>query len=64
MTTAEAVKGGLFVRSALYCMLPGTAFLIEQFEDNGGGITEAGDLLSSGKSKHLDVRLHFIRDLV
>ena len=52
---------GLFVRSVLSFMQPGVAFPVEMFEDNEGDIAVAENPLSSGKSKRIDVRWHFIR---
>ena len=64
MAMAEGVKEGLLVRSVISGMRPGVAFSIELFKDNAGVIAVTANPLSSGKSKHSDVRWHFIRDLV
>ena len=37
---------------------------IEILEDNEGAKAMAENSLSSGRSKHIDVRWHFLRDLV
>ena len=34
------------------------------FEDNRGAIDAAGSPLSSSNSKHIDVKCHFVRELV
>ena len=39
------------------------AFHIERFEDNEGTIAVADNLLSSGKSQHIDVRWHITRGM-
>ena len=39
-------------------------FKIELLEDNEGLKATAENPLSSGRSKHIDVRWHFLRDLV
>ena len=36
---------------------------IEVFVDNDGAISLANNLLSSARTKHIDVRFHFIREL-
>ena len=37
---------------------------IDLFEDNQGAITIAENSISGGRTKHIDVRYHFIRELV
>ena len=70
---AEGAKEGLFVRSVLSFMQPRKnkvnsnvyeVEILEILEDNEGAKAMAGHLLSSGRSKHIDVRWHFLRDLV
>ena len=34
------------------------------FEDNTGCISLANNTMTTGKTKHIDVRYHFIRDMV
>ena len=34
------------------------------FEDNKGCISLATNAMTTGKTKHIDIRLHFLRDLV
>ena len=46
-----------------FCLLF-IVFPIDLFEDNEGAIAVEEDPLHSGKSKHIDVRRHFIRNLV
>ncbi|CAN0010261.1 unnamed protein product, partial [Sphacelaria rigidula] len=59
-----------FVRSVLSFLRPRVVlgrveeYDIVLYEDNEGAKALADNPLSSGRSKHIDVRWHFIRDLV
>ena len=60
---AERAKEGMFVRSVMSFMQPNVCeFTL--MEDNEGTKAIAENLLRSGRSKHIDVRGHFIRELV
>ena len=62
---AEGVKEGLFTRGVLSFIQPRLGGeCIEVYEDNEGAKATAENPLSSGKSKHIDVRWHFLRDFV
>ena len=56
----------LFLRQAWRFMLPFQVGMpcIPVFEDNEGAIQFARSLIANSNSKHIDVRHHFIRDLV
>ena len=60
---AEGAKEGMFVRSVMYFMQP-NVYEITLMEDNEGAKAMAENPLSSGRSKHIGVRWHFIRELV
>ncbi|CAN0299130.1 unnamed protein product [Ectocarpus fasciculatus] len=61
---AEGVKESLFVRNVLSFMAPETCGAsIKVLEDNQGAIALIENPLSSARSKHIDVRYHFIRGL-
>ena len=62
---AEGAKEGMFVRSVMSFMRP-YMYEITLMDDNEGAKAIAENpLISSGRSKHIDVvRWHFIRDLV
>ena len=60
---AEGAKDWMFVTSVLSFMQP-NVYEITLMEDNEGGKAMAENSLSSGRSKHIDVRWHFIRELV
>ena len=60
---AEGVKEGMFVRSVMSFMQP-NMYEVTLMEDNEGAKAMAENPLSSGRSKHIDVRWHFIRELV
>ena len=60
---AEGVKEGMFVRSVMSFMQP-NVYEITLMEDNEGAKAMAENPLSSGRSKHIDVRWHFTRELV
>ena len=67
---AEGTKEGLFVRSVLSFMqrrknkVNSNVYKMEILEDNERAKAMAENPLSSGRSKHIDVRWHFLRDLV
>ena len=60
---AEGAMEGMFVRSVMSFMQP-NVYEITLMEDNEGVKAMAENPLSSGRSKHIDVRWHFIRELV
>ena len=73
MSTAEAgyvalgegVKEALFTGAALSCSCPEpTGSCVRVFEDIQGAIALAENPLSFARSKHIDVRFHFVRELL
>ena len=61
----DGVKEALFVRNLLSFVLPSEKQkVLRVLEDNQGAIALAKNPLGSSNSKHIDVRHHFIRDLV
>ena len=60
---AERAKEGMFVRPEMFFMQP-NVYEITLMEDNERAKAMAENLVSSGRSKHIDVRWHFIRELV
>ena len=61
----DCVKEALFVRNVLTFMDPnekGKRILVQ--EDNEGAIRLANNPLSSARTRHIDVRHHFLRELV
>ncbi|CAB1107080.1 unnamed protein product [Ectocarpus sp. CCAP 1310/34] len=64
IAAGEGVKEALFVRAVLSFVAPETSgSSIQVLEDNQGAIALVQNLLSSGRTKHVDVRFHFIRGL-
>ena len=62
---AGGVKEALYVRGVLVFLMPSLGSpSIGVFEDNKGATDLAKNLLSSSNSKHIDVRYHFLRELV
>ena len=66
---AEGAKEGLFVRLVLLFMQPknkvnSNVYEIEILGDSEGAKAMAENPLSYGRNKHIDVRWHFLRDLV
>ena len=62
---ADGVKEALYVRGVLVFLMPSLGSpSIGVFEDNKGAIDSAKTPLSSSNSKHIDVRYHFLRELV
>ena len=61
----DGVKELLFVRQVLRFLRPGhKEKRVTIFEDNEGAISLASNRLASARSKHIDVRYHFLRELV
>ncbi|CAN0489253.1 unnamed protein product, partial [Laminaria digitata] len=61
----DGVKEALFAKSVLSFVVPSLSEkFFEVFVDNKGAIALANDPLSSARTKHIDVRFHFIRELV
>ncbi|CAB1096091.1 unnamed protein product [Ectocarpus sp. CCAP 1310/34] len=64
IAAGEGVKEALFVRAVLSFVAPETSgSSIQVLEDNQGVIVLVQNPLSSGRTKHIDVRFHFIRGL-
>ena len=64
IAAGEGVKEALFVRAVLSFIAPETSGAsIKVLEDNQGAKALIENPLSSARSKHIDVRYHFIRDL-
>ena len=60
----DGVKEALFVNGILQFLRPSVeSRKIEVLEDNEGAIALAENPLSSCRSKHIDVRHHFLRNL-
>eukprot|EP00904_Undaria_pinnatifida_P007540 jgi/Undpi1/3916/HiC_scaffold_16.g07284.m1 len=61
----EGVKEALFTGAVLSFICPElTGSCVRVFEDNQGAIALAENPLSSARSKHIDVRFHFVRELL
>ena len=59
----DGVKEALFVKGVLPFIIPSISEnCIKVFVDNDGAISLANNLLSSARTKHIDVRFHFIRE--
>ncbi|CAB1116481.1 unnamed protein product [Ectocarpus sp. CCAP 1310/34] len=64
IAAGEGVKEALFVRAVLSFIAPETSgSSIQVLEDNQGAMALVQNPLSSARSKHIDVRYHFIRGL-
>ena len=62
---AQGAKTALFTKAVLDFLQPELASeTINLFEDNQGAIAIAENIISGGRTKHIDVRYHFIRELV
>ena len=62
---AQGAKTALFTRVVLAFLQPQlVGRMIDLFEDNQGGIATAENPISGGRTKHIDVRYHFNRELV
>ena len=61
----DGVKEALFVKGVLSFIIPSISEnCIKVFVDNDGAILLANNPLSSARTKHIDVRFHFIRELI
>lgn len=61
---SDCVKEVLFLRNILDFLDPGQSMIpVPVFEDNAGAIKLAENPMSSARSRHIDVRHHFIRTL-
>ena len=64
LAMGDGVKEALFVNGMLQFLRPSRKpRKIDVLEDNEGAIALAENLLSSSRSKHIDVRHHFLRNL-
>ena len=64
IAAGDGVKEALFVLTVLYFIAPETSpASIKVLEDNQEAKALIENLLSSARSKHIDVCFHFIRDL-
>ncbi|CAB1113755.1 unnamed protein product [Ectocarpus sp. CCAP 1310/34] len=64
IAAGEGVKEALFVRGVLSFIAPETSgATIRVREDNEGALALVQNPFSSARSKHIDVRFHFIREL-
>ena len=62
---AHGAKTALFTKAVLAFLQPQlVGRTIDMFEGNQGAITMAENPISGGRTKHIDVRYHFIRELV
>ncbi|CAB1102978.1 unnamed protein product [Ectocarpus sp. CCAP 1310/34] len=65
VVVADVLKEVLFLRQAWRSMLPDAGMpCIPVFEDNQGAIQIAHNPITNSNSKHIDVRHHFMRELV
>ena len=64
IAAGEGIKGALLVRAVLSYIAPETSGAsIKVLEDDQGAKALIENPVSSGRSKNIDVRFHFIRDL-
>ena len=62
---AQGAKTALFTKAVLDFVQPELANeTIDLFEDNQGAIARAENPIRGGRTKHIDVRYHFTRELV
>ena len=65
VTMAQGAKTALFTKAVLDLLQPELANeTVDLFEDNQGAIARAESPISGGRTKDIDVRYHFIRELV
>ena len=65
MAIADALKEFLFPRQVWHFVLPAVGMpCIPVFEDNEGAVQLAQNPITNSNSKHIDVRHHFLGELV
>ena len=66
MALSDILKEVLFLRQVWRFMVPqaGIPRIIPVFEDKQGALQRAHNPITNSNSKHIDVRHHFIRELV
>ena len=65
ISIGDGVKEALFAKGVLSFLVPELSEeCFDVFVDNAGAISLATNSLSSARTKHIDVRFHFIRELV
>ena len=65
VAVGEGVKEALFTGAVLsFICRELTGSCVRVFEDNQGALALAVNPLSSARSKHIDVRFHFVRELL
>jgi len=64
LALSAAVREALFLRNLLGDLHPAAAGTITLFEDNQSTIKQAYNLQSSDRTKHVDIRHHFIKQHV
>jgi len=65
ISTGDGVKEGLFAKGVLCFLVPQLSEkCFDVCVDNAGAISLANNPLSSARTKHIDVRFHFLRELV
>jgi hypothetical protein len=64
MALAAAAQECGFIRQLLLSLGIVLENATKMFEDNTGCISLAKNPMTTGKTKHIDVRYHFIRDMV
>lgn len=58
---SAAVRDALFLRNLLGDLCPAAAGCVTIFEDNQSTIKQASNLQSSDRTKHIDIRYHFVK---
>ena len=61
LALSTAVKDALFLRNLMGDLMPSQNKTVLLFEDNQSSIKQASNLQSSERTKHIDVRHHFIK---
>ena len=61
LALSTAVKDALFLHNLMGDLMPSQSKTVTLFEDNQSSIKQASNLQSSERTKHIDVRHHFIK---
>jgi hypothetical protein len=64
LALSAAAKDALFLRNLMGDLWPALAKTVTLFEDNQSTIKQASNLQSSDRTKHIEIRHHFLKDHV
>ncbi|CAM9397815.1 unnamed protein product [Choristocarpus tenellus] len=64
VSLCDLAKEVMFLQQVQYFLEPVHEYCVRLFEDNSGAIKLAEKTASGGRTKHIDIRYHYVRNLV